>query len=373
MKKVCHMTSAHPPEDVRIFHKECVSLAKAGYETYLVQRGESCEKNGVRIVGVGTPPASRLKRMAFFAKKVYETALALDADIYHFHDPELLPWGLKLKKKGKKVIFDSHEIYVEQIRTKPYLPPWSRSLTAACYAAIEGRVLRSIDALVTAGTLTGRRTFEGRCRRVVTLNNVPLLDELYDHYDESSQKHGRSVVYTGGLTYDRGITHLVKASAIADCTAFLAGRFMPADYQAEVESLPEYSHVRYLGLLSRPEVLELLQSCQIGMSTLLNVGQYDKSENLATKVYEYMALGLPVILSKTPYNQKAVERYRFGICVDPEDINAQAEAIRCLLDHPEEARRMGENGRRAIKEDFNWNVEEKKLLALYEELLKTPC
>jgi len=44
--------------------------------------------------------------------------------------------------------------------------------------------------------------------------------------------------------------------------------------------------------------------------------------------------------------------------------------IRYLLEHPEEMRRMGENGRRAVKEEFNWGVEEKKLFALYEEILK---
>ena len=87
MIRVCHMTSVHPAEDVRIFQKECVSLAKAGYDVYLVERGESCEKNGVHIVGVGEIPAGRLKRMTEGAKKVYEAAKAVDADIYHLHDP----------------------------------------------------------------------------------------------------------------------------------------------------------------------------------------------------------------------------------------------------------------------------------------------
>ena len=104
MIKVCHMTSAHGPEDVRIFHKECVSLARAGYDVYLVERGDSYEKNGVHIVGVGQPSGGRLSRMTSFAKKVYQAALALDADIYHFHDPELLPYGLKLKRDRKSVV-----------------------------------------------------------------------------------------------------------------------------------------------------------------------------------------------------------------------------------------------------------------------------
>ena len=95
MVKVCHMTSAHDPEDIRIFCKECVSLKQAGYDVYLVTRGESYEKNGVHLVGVGYPKGGRLSRMTTFAKKVYDTALKIDADIYHFHDPELLPYGCR--------------------------------------------------------------------------------------------------------------------------------------------------------------------------------------------------------------------------------------------------------------------------------------
>ena len=145
MIKVCHMTSAHEEEDIRIFRKECVSLAEAGYDVYLVERGESYEKNGVHIVGVGEIPAGRLKRMTQGAKKVYAAAKALDADIYHFHDPELLPYGLKLKKAGKKVIFDSHEMYTAQIREKPYLPIWCAKCIAAVYDRYEQHVLRRID------------------------------------------------------------------------------------------------------------------------------------------------------------------------------------------------------------------------------------
>lgn len=369
--KICHMTSAHNPEDVRIFHKECVSLAKSGYETYLVQQGESYEKNGVHMIGVGNPSGGRLNRMTSFAKKVYMAALALDADLYHFHDPELLPWGLKLKKKGKKVIFDSHEIYTVQIRLKPYLPRWSRSLVAACYAFYERQVLQAIDGLIIPALMwDGHHPLEGKCSHLTMLNNVPLLNEFYDHYSPSASKTERSVVHIGSLAHSRGITHLIKAAAKANSIVYLAGPFIPADYQAEIESLPEYSCVRYLGKLSRSQVLETLQTCQIGMATLLNVGQYDKLGNLATKVYEYMSLGLPVILSKTPYNQKAVEKYHFGICVDPEDINETASAICYLFDNPEEARQMGENGRKAVKEEFNWSVEEKKLLTLYEEILR---
>lgn len=370
MTKVCHMTSAHPPEDVRIFHKECVSLAKAGYDVYLVERGESYEKNGVHIVGVGQPSRGRLSRMTSFAKKVYEAALALDADIYHFHDPELLPYGLKLKRMGKKVIFDSHEKYTDLIQDKPYLPRWSMGLIAWAYGAYERFILRRIDGLVFPSLKNGKNPFTGMCSHIAIVDNVPKLEELYDYYDPSLSKYDHSICYIGSLTYSRGITHMVRAAAAADCTAYLGGLFAPPEYQAEVESLPEFANAKYLGKLDRPQVLETLQRCQIGVATIRNIGQYYQYDNLATKVYEYMSLGLPTVLSDSPYNQKIIEKFQFGICVDPENVEKIAAAIRYLLENPEEAKRMGENGRRAVKEEFNWGVEEKKLLALYEDILK---
>ena len=80
-------------------------------------------------------------------------------------------------------------------------------------------------------------------------------------------------------------------------------------------------------------------------------------------------MGLPVVCNASPFNQAVVEHYHCGICVDPENLEEVAGAIRYLLDHPEEARKMGENGRRAVKEKFNWGIEEKKLLALYTDIL----
>lgn len=370
MIKVCHVTSVHSPEDVRIFRKECVSLAKAGYDVYLVEQGDSYEKNGVHIVGFGKVAANRIKRMLLTSRRAYQKALEIDADVYHLHDPELLPYALKLKRKGKKVIFDSHEFYAEQIRHKRYIPTFLRGAVAQIYDSNQRRILQRIDGLVFPCLVNGSNPFEGYCRNMAMINNVPLLHELYDRYDPSVPKYERSVCHIGSLTHNRGITNLIKAAGQIECTAYLGGRFDSPDYEAQVRAFPEFDSVKYLGVLDRQQVLETLQRCQIGIATLLNVGQYNQLWNLPTKVYEYMALGIPSVLSNTPYIRRIVDKYGIGVCVDPSDTDQIASAIRYLLDNPEEARRMGENGRRAVKEEFNWGVEEKKLFALYEDIMK---
>ena len=370
MIKVCHMTSVHPPEDIRIFHKECVSLAKAGYETYLVQQGNSYEKEGVHIVGVGTPPKGRIQRMLNFTRSVYQRALEIDADIYHFHDPELLPYGLKLKKLGKSVIFDSHELYSIQLRNKPYLPGWCTKLVAMGYTAYERYVLRRLDGVIFPCTINGTNPFKGRCARVAIVDNSVKLETYFQHYDPTAKKRDGMVCHVGALTHNRGITANIQAAYQAGCTLALAGRFMPAAYEEELRTMPEFCCVDYRGFLPKQEILPLLQESQVGLCTLLNRGQYWMLDNLATKAGEYMSMGLPVIFNTSSFNQKLVEHYHCGICVNPENVEEIVSAIRYLLDHPEEARQMGENGRRAVKEEFNWDVEEKKLLALYQDILK---
>lgn len=369
LKKVCHMTSAHPSEDVRIFQKECVSLAQAGYEVYLVERGESYDKNGVHIIGVGDIPGKRIKRMTVGAKKVYRAALALNCDIYHIHDPELLPYCKKLKSRGKKVIFDSHELTRAQILRKNYLPSFALRLISKLYAAYENRVLKEIDGVIYPCTINGAFPLPGK--RQVLLNNVPRLAELYNHYKPDAKKEPNTVCTVGSLTYDRGIKHLVLAAHRAGCKAILAGTVMPSMFETELKQMPESKDAEFLGQINREQVRKVYERSMVGVSSILNVGQYTMAENLPTKVYEFMAMGLPVVLSRNSFNESMIQKYQFGICADPENTDELAAAIKELLDDPERSRELGTNGRKAVRADFNWEKEQKKLLELYDSLLTT--
>lgn len=370
MIKVCHLTSVHESNDVRIFVKECSSLSKAGFDVYLVAKGDSREQNGVKVIGQGEAPRNRLMRILCFTKKIYKTGLSLDCDIYHLHDPELLPIAVKLVKHGKKVIYDSHEKYSEQIKIKGYLPACVSKIISMIYEKYESRVLKKIHAVIFPCLYKGKNPFDGKCQIVETIDNLPLLNELYEQYDPCVQKVDRSACYIGGLSEARGVSNFIKAAFLAHSIAFLGGSFDSKEYENQLKSMPEYSCAEYYGQLNRQQVLELLQKSIIGMANLRNVGQYNKYDNLATKVYEYMSLGMPVILSKSDYNEKMMKMFQFGICVDPDNIEETANAMKYLYDNPEIAHQMGLNGRKAIVERFNWEIESKKLTSLYMKLYK---
>lgn len=366
--KVCHLTSVHDSLDDRIFEKECCSLATEGYDTYIVANGTSFKKKGVKVVGIGKPPSSRIKRFLFTSFRIYQVGLRINADIYHLHDPELLLYGLILKKKGKKVIFDSHEKYIDQIAAKPYLNKRVAKVVSKLYGWIERYVVSNIDAVIVTAS-DDSENFRSCAQNITIIDNYPILDELYNKYDEKHSKYKDSVCYIGGLTYERGITHLIKAVHTAGRTLYLAGKFSSEQYKNQLEKMPEYECVRYRGILDREQIIDLLNSVEIGCCTLLNIGQYNKSNNFGIKVTEYMSMGLPVIISNSKYFNQVSLHYQFGMGVNPEDIQSISSSINLLFQNREKMRQMGNEGRRAVKERFNWNIEYKKLSGLYKKIM----
>ena len=353
--KICHVTSVHHPEDIRIFHKECVSLAQAGHEVYLVQKGPEYEKNGVHIAGFGEAPKGKLGRMLFGARKAYLTAKKLDCDVYHLHDPELLPYGRKLKRLGYQVIFDSHEDAPAQIRDKKWIPKCLRGLASRLYRAVETFSVRRFDAVVAATPYIARQ-FRGRSRRVVTINNYPRLDDI--RFQTSSfEGRGPVVCYAGGINEDRGEKLMAKAMERVDGELIIAG---------DHEKMTVGKNIRYVGRLDRDGVNDLYGRSVAGLCILKPIKNYYYSQPI--KMYEYMAAGLPFVCSDFPGWRKVAEESGAGICVDPQDTEAMAAAIQSLIDDRDRAQQMGWKGREYVIANCTWKKEEKKLIRLYQKL-----
>lgn len=365
---ICHITSAHERYDDRIFLKECKSLAGAGQRVSLIVHDEleNEKKEGVDIYSTGTKYYSRKKRIFSGNRKILKTAKYISADVYHLHDPELLLIARKLKRKGKKVIFDSHENYPLQISEKEYLPVILRPVISEIYRWIEERLLKYTDAAIIPCSFDGENPLQGKSGIVEYINGYPSMEVFYEYYDKDVEKE-ESICYVGGLSEQRGIKNLIKAAALSKVKLILAGGFSSEEYKREILSMPEMEFVEYRGKLTWDEIREIYQKTRIGMSILKNCGQYDRMDNLPTKVYEYMSMGLPVIISNSPYN-RIIEQEDIGICVDPADIEEISRAVNRLLGNPQEAQRMGENGRKIIKEKWNWETESRKLMELYEKL-----
>ena len=366
MKKVCHLTAAHGPEDDRIFLKECKSLATEGYEVYLIAYGDTYNKNGVHIIGIDDPPKGRFHRMIEGAKKVYKKAVEIDADLYHFHDPELLPYGLMLKRNGKKVIFDSHEDVPSQILDKYWIPTPMRKFVSAIYKAYESHIVNNIDAVIAA-TPYIRDKFFTRAKIVVDIRNYPRLDDITCS-DVSFQEKQPIVCYAGAISEQRGEKVMLQAMEGIDGQLIIAGcKGREQSQEVETQTAHNKTDIIYVGVLDRNGINELYRRSVLGLCMLLPTASYINA--LPIKIFEYMAAGLPFVCSDFPILQEIVKETGAGICVSPDDVGKVHENIRMLLDDRTLAQKMGRKGRAAVVAKYSWSNEERKLFDLYRMLL----
>lgn len=367
MKLACHITTVHPVRDTRIFYKECKSLARAGYDVKLIAiNGESFIEDGVEVIRVPCDFSGRIMRFFKASPAAYRKALEMNADIYHFHDPEFLLWAARLIKNGKKVVYDVHEDLPRQMLSKYWIFKPIRRFLSWIAERFENYYARKMTAIITVTDhIAGRFSeFHPKVRQV---RNYPVL-----HPKELSPNPvvGRNeVFYMGSITPERGITGLVNAMELvkSNVRLNLAGVFGNAQYRNELTSLKGWNRVHELGFANRKMVDELMKRSFAGLVTLHPIPNY--LDALPVKMFEYMAAGLPVIASDFPLWCEIVEGSHCGICVDPLNPEEIAAAIDLLNNHKQMAQEMGENGRKAVIEKYNWSTEEIALVETYNRIL----
>ncbi len=336
--------------------------------TLVVADGKGSEqREGVNIVDVGRP-RGRLDRMLDSTRRVFMTALALDARIYHLHDPELIPYGLRLKRGGKTVIFDAHEDLPKQLLGKPYLGPVSARALSGVLAAYEAFASRRFDGVVAATPSIRDKFLALKCRSI-DVNNFPIAGELGSPAgdNENTGGGGRQVCYVGGLTEVRGAREMVAAAALlgTDTSIDLVGAFNPPLLGEELRRHAGWARIREHGYLDRSGVARVMQQSMAGLVTLLPAPNHLDSQ--PNKMFEYMSAGLPVIASDFPLWRSIIEDNACGICVDPAKPQQIADAIDFLVTNPAVARHLGDNGRELVHTRYNWRNEEKKLVEFYAE------
>ena len=362
--KVCILTSVHPPFDVRIFHKEAKSLVKAGYDVTLIAQHDKHEEiDGVKIINL-QKPRNRIARMTKTVWSAYRKAVQLDADIYHFHDPELIPVGLLLKKRGKSVIYDVHEDYFESIKLKEWLPSFVRYFIADVFKRFEIRASRKFNVVITATEMIGKRFSREKCN-AVWISNYPKEEELIPPDGDRGVTTAK-VCFVGGISVVRAIREMTLAAYHANVPLILAGRFDLKSLYREMKAKQEWSIVEERGFVDRAGISKIFAQSIAGLIVYHSHPTAPYSQ--PNKLFEYMAAGLPVIASNYPLWKEIIVDNNCGICVDPLNIQEIADAINYIRSHPMEAQEMGFNGRKAVLNKYNWTNEEKKLFQVYKDI-----
>lgn len=374
--RVMHLSSAHSLLDNRIVEKQCRSLAEAGFAVTCVglPRGEPAGARplppGLELIELPRP-AGRLARALSGGWRCLAIARARRPDIVHFHDPELVPWMLLLAARGGRVVFDVHEDYATAVDRSMWIPGPLKPLVAAAWRGVEA-VCRRAFTIVIAERYYARR-FPG----ATPVLNYPRTDQfaaLLDGARPLPPSHPR-LLYTGDVTIARGAELCARlAAAMPDAEVRLVGRTDPA-LARRLETIaggPGRLAIEGIGTwLPFARIVDAYRErWTAGLAVMPDSPHYRDKE--LTKFFEYMAAGLPVIASDFPVWRELISGTGAGICVDPADPDALVAAVRSLHADPARARAMGEAGRRAVRERFNWDGEARRLVELYERLIGGP-
>ncbi len=366
MMKVCVITTVHPPDDIRI-SKELETLVKAGYNVvYIAQKGKF-GKNKVEYRPI-TRYHGRIIRLVKGSREALEQALEVNADIYHFHDPELIGLGKKLKRRGKKVVYDIHEEYPSVILSKNWVPRYLRKVVARLVDSYERRAVYLMDGIVVVVPEQLER-FSGK-EKFAILPNFPdtqLLESI-----RNKKKDGEDVkfVYLGSIDIDRSIVEMIEAFVMLrkkyhirfDLLGPIHDKSL-RNYITEKES--QTDGLAYRGTLAHNDALEIVSESDVGLMVMHRGRSKEMSSPL--KMYEYLGLGLPIIASDFRKWREILDEKPCALFVDPDSPSDIAEKMEILIKDKKLRNNMRENAIE-ISSKYSWKSIENRLLTLYKSL-----
>jgi glycosyltransferase involved in cell wall biosynthesis len=372
MKKVCVLTTVHHAYDGRIYHKQCKTLRNAGYEvTLIAPMPENIKKNDdIKLIPISKPKIEWKRFLRTFS--IIRLAIQTKADIYHFHDPELLPISVFLRiLTGKPVIFDVHEHYPNAIMSKKYLKNWMKKPIRYIYEIIERICLMFLSGVIYTTDEIGTRYKKYRSCKI---ENYPLPN-MFRNID-LTKKNPNLILYLGGITPIRGVSELIDGFNLVakkhnEAKLLFVGAFEDKSFEMEIKEkikkLQLENRVEFKGKVPYEKIRNYLEKASIGIIPYLPVPNHLVC--LPNKLFEYLAAGVVPVASHFAHYHKVIDESKSGLTINPTDPNSIKKAILELLENNEKTQKMAKNGYIAFNKFFNWEKEGEKLLSFYKKLL----
>jgi len=355
--------------DPRVYN-EALTLVRAGYKVTVL--GWDREKkfseeeyiDNIHVIRIKNDIYSDLLKkrplqIALFWRNGYKRVSRLNQtfDIIHCHDLDTLQLGIRLKKKwGCKLVYDAHEIYTYLLRRDmgKYAIP--------LFAAIERRAPKWVDHIILAEE-NYRSYFEkiGFRDFTIVLNTKPIFIQDY----QPPQNDKFTLVYIGTLSKPRFIMELIDVISHLEDVRLIIGGLGPLENEVK-RCVRNMENITYLGPIAKDRVLPLtLQSDAV----VCMIDPNDLNNRIATanKQFEAMATGRPIIATRGTRVAEITEREDCGIVVDFSK-EALKEGILKLKENPKLCERLGRNAFQAYKNRYNWDIDSKRLIKLYQIL-----
>ena len=359
--KVCMLSSVHTADDIRIVEKEARSLSGSGHEVTVVARPPvSGDAGNISFRTIALPSVARWKRPWTVGRAAIAIARAAEPDVVHFHDPELIPFALGLKRRGCRVIYDVHEDVPADIYSKAWIPSLVKPAVAHGMELVERNTARRFDAIVAATPAIANRFRRYGAAVSLVRNSVRLEEFIEPTFDVP---RCRQAVYVGHISFNRGLIEMVEACAIANLPLVMAGSIGASEAAWLKKSATQ---VIYRGKLDRSAIAKLLNESLIGLCLFRSDPNHLHA--IPTKVFEYMAAGLPVVTSDLPTCREIVETAACGFAVSLKERKELSGKLTMLANNPRRALELGLAGRAAVVRNYSWEQDASELRALYERM-----
>ncbi len=385
------LSCLHGLYDDRIYWKEALSLKKNGYKAIHVGVGDENKdffsEEGIQLIQIArkhyfsNPYLDKVFRIITFSKSVYKQILRVaaktDAEVYHFHDVQLNKIGLKLKKLPHKpiVIYDVHEPYPEAFRygvNSGFIPKIIQYFFSFYIRRWELKRSENYDMVIA--------TEENVARKFANfLNNKDKVKIIYNYTNLNPKIHltpfkdkNYDAIYTGSIRSTRGVFQIIHAVRLARDKGFnlkvlLIGPVPEKGLKKMIKLLLEKYHLEENVIVKKPVVYTEIEKFYKQSKTGLIVFD-DNPVNrtiLPIKLFEYMAFGLPVICSNFGHMKAYTEKNETGLIVDPHSSVDICEKMIELISNGKLYEKLSKNGLQAVKEKYNWELMEKRLLEIY--------
>lgn len=370
--RILHLTTVHTRTDTRIRYKQIETLSDLypNQVILVVQDGNGDEDVNQRykIHDIGRRPKSRFLRAVIGSMKILFVTLKLRPTIVHFHDPELIPFAMLLRLFGLKIIYDVHEDLPKQILSKDYIKPiYLRKIVSGLASVIE-----AVAGILFSRIIVTTTKIEDRFpkHKTALVRNYPKLEILSANGIGKKSRTHFVISYAGSLTKSRGIIDLVNAMEFLPDTykmQFL-GSFQPPRLEGECKALEGWQKCEYLGRVPHSQIGEYISSAHLGVQMMHDIPNY--TGGIATKIFEYLAVGVPTLMSDTPERRSNYHSLTlFAEPANPEDI---ASKIRYIRNNYTNVLEQAKINQAFVLEKMTWKNEGQKLADVYAELLKKP-
>ncbi len=370
--RICQITSAHPWQDERIFMRCTRGLAKRGHQMVYIAPIESARREEAVSILPVTPNRSKWERILLTTWEAFRIARQLNADIYHYHDPELHPFMDVLKRMGKRVVFDMHENYAGAMRNR--LSGWKRDIFPDWFAKYEQYLLPRLDGVVFVSQ-SQADLFAGQVKRSCVIRNIIDLSRLNDWTPPPRQDPPVILSAGGSLGPERQVDKLVEALPLIheefpDARVRFLGKYA---YGYE-HKIPEMAaklgvadHVDVDGWVPWVESFDEIAKASIG--TVFYQDNENNQIGLPNRVFSYMFAKLPLLMSDYTELRRVAEETGAAEIINTEDPRNIAEVVKALLRDRDRLEAMGQKGRDAVFENYNYAKELDSLEAMYDDIL----